>query len=99
MKSYRISTKYIQEALIPAMALDCDFHGDNASATFVTRDGHNVRLEFQNTMNNNGGFCEERLQSYCLEKYGMSFRRYEEMWVDRLGGLDNWWHVVKMVEV
>lgn len=99
MKKYRISARFVGEALIPALALDCDFKGDNKDASFVTSDGVTVKLVFLSTMNNAQDFCEELLEHYCRTKYGMSFRRIEDMWSDRLGRLDDWWHVIKMERI
>lgn len=99
MRKYRISARFVEEALIPAEALDCDFKGDNKDAIFITNDGITVRLVFLSTMNNAKDFCEDRLEYYCRGKYGMSFRQFENRWADRLGRLEDWWHIIKMERV
>lgn len=99
MKRYRISARFVDEALVPARALDCDYHGDNDEAEFVTTDGVVVKLKFICTMNNADDWCRDSLEAYCEINYKRPFDQIEYMWVDKLGRLDDWWHVVKMKRI
>lgn len=91
----KIRCKYAEYVLMPDNALGRAYRDDE----FETEDGVRCRLEFQSTCNNQGGIFDYCLDQDCLKCYGCHFHTVKSIWIGRLGRVDDYWHMVKMVKI
>ena len=66
---------------------------------FETLDGVKCRMEFQMTCNNKNGMFDDSLDMDCLRYYGCHFQTIKSIWIGRLGRLDDYWHLVKLIKL
>lgn len=95
---YRIKVKYAPEVFIPANAIESAYYEDmrRSEVTFLTTDGVEVRPLFVRTSNNRGGRFDAFFDAYCQEHFGMTFEYFRKIWFGRLGGVDDYWHLIKL---
>lgn len=86
-----INCKYTEYLIVPANAISSD--------EVVTADGINCRLVYQSTWNNEKGQYDWALDDACHRYYQCPFSTIREIWFSRLGKLDTYWHLVKMVKL
>lgn len=91
----RINCKYTEYLLVPDNAIGRTYCDDE----FMTDDGVRCRLEFQMTCNNKDGLFDDDLDRDCLRHYGCHFSSIRSIWIGRLGQVDDFWHLVKMVKL
>ena len=106
---YYLNTKFQKRALVPQEVIDrnwlgiwCFSEADHRlkdSATFVTTDGHTVRIKLIACCNNSKGDEFEWLAHVCEKTYGLPFESVQSNWFARLGHLSGYWHLIEMEEV
>lgn len=105
---YRISVKFAPETIVPACAIDSRWLSLRPvteadwelfqNATFVTNDMKRVRLEFVYSFCNKDGEYEDFLERTCQRLYNMPFCQINAIWRSRFLRLDDYWHVVRLIE-
>ena len=90
-----ILCKYNEYILAPANAFRSGIIRDE----FETLDGIRCRSEIDTVWNNENGQYDEELNIVCHKHYGCPFSAIRSLWFGRLGTVDKYWHLVKMVKV
>lgn len=91
----KIDCKFADVLIVPhnavnPSAIDC---------LYETRDGVVCRLAFESGVNNEGGQFDDFMERKCKELYGCGFSSIKSLWLGRLGRLDDYWHLVKMIKI
>lgn len=88
----KIQCKFAEWMLAPSNAIQ-------QAETYETMDGVTCRLKYISTWNNSGGDYDEELEDVCQSKFGCPFSTIRSIWISRLGRVDVYWHLVKMIKV
>lgn len=82
-------------ALMPSQCrAGCDDKG-----IFECLGGERVRVEWHGIYRNEKGESERELESLAQRLYGWSFARLQSTWIARLGKIDGWWDLLRLVKV
>lgn len=88
----KIQCKFAEYMLAPANAIiDAE--------TYETTDGITCRLKYISTWNNSDGSYDGELEDVCQHRFGCTFSTIRSIWISRLGRIDCYWHLVKMIKV
>lgn len=98
---YKIQAKFADLLLCPANAIERSFYGRNPldKVTFKTIDGVECKPEFLFTKNNEDGRFDDRLGFTCEDKWGIPFHTFRSLWYERLGYVEEYWHLIKLKRV
>ena len=88
----KIQSKYNEFVLMPSNAIAPN------SFECETMDGIICRIEYQTTWNNSDGEYDAELEEECQKRYGCSFAAIRSIWMGRIGKIDGFWHLVKMIK-
>ena len=88
----KIQCKFAEYMLAPANAL-------RQADSYETMDGIVCRLEYVATWNNSDGSYDGELEDVCQHRFGCPFSTIRSIWISRLGRVDVYWHLVKMIKV
>lgn len=89
----RIQCKYTEQLFAPANALEEGIRGN-----YLTMDGVECYAEPNSTWNNDDGEYDERFDELCDKLYGCPFSTIRSIWIARLGHVDQFWHLVRLVK-
>ena len=67
--------------------------------TYETTDGITCRLKYISTWNNSDGSYDGELEDVCQHRFGCPFSTIRSIWISRLGRVDVYWHLVKMIKL
>lgn len=100
MVEYRINTKFTTMVFCPSNAIEDAFwqRDENVDPLFRTTDGKLCRPLFIRTTNNSGGRYDEDFDYLCKRHFNASFASVRSLWYARLGELDNYWHLITLIE-
>lgn len=87
----KIKSKFVDFLLIPFNGI---LPGD-----VETTDGVKCHVEYQTTWNNKDGLYDEDLDDVCQRRIGCPFSTVRSIWFSRLGKVDDYWHLIKMIKV
>lgn len=83
------------DALMPSQCrVGCDVNG-----VFECMGGERVRVEWIGVYRNEKGESARELENLAQRLYGWSFARLQSTWIARLGKVDGWWDLLKLVKV
>ena len=91
--TYHIWSKYVDYLLVPANGIEGSF-----SDEYETSDGVLCELKNHTVWNNEGGRYDDELNDICLWRYKCEFSTIRSLWISRLGSVDKYWFLVKMVK-
>lgn len=89
----KINCKYAEYLIAPANAVDSK---DDFAETV---DGVKCHLVYISTMDNSSGWADEILEDWSQRLYGCPFSTIRSLWIGRLNGLSNYWHVIRLDKV
>lgn len=92
---YNILAKYSEHILCPSNAIDRAFYTSN-KGTLLSMDGIRARATFLSTYNNADGRYDNDLEEICQREFGKTFAEVRNLWIFRLGRLDDYWHFIKL---
>lgn len=97
-ETYRLGTKYAEEVLVPAGAIDERWFNrvPNTDARFKTTDGVLVKLNIIAVTRNRNGWRNDVFDKYCRERYGMGFDLYRAIWCERNAVIDDFWYRIAL---
>lgn len=87
----KIKCNYTEYLLVPANGVE---FGD-----VETADGVKCHLEFQATWHNADGRFDDELESVCQKYYNFPFSSIRSIWISRLGRVDDYWHLIKLLKI
>ena len=90
----KIKCKFAEWVLAPANAF-----GPAIAGEYQTEDGRLCQVMVHTVWNNTEGIFDNELDELCQEKFGFPFKTIRSVWISRLDRVDNYWHLVKMVEL
>ena len=87
----KINCKFAEHLLVPANGIE---FGD-----VETVDGVKCHTSFQATWNNRDGFFDDELESVSQKYYNCPFSTIKSIWISRLGRVDDFWNLVKLIKI
>ncbi len=88
-----LNCRYAERVMLPHNAIGAGV------SEYETADGVNVRLKFIGTWNNKDGLFDEELNKICDDAFGVAFDSIKSIWIARLGMVDDYWHLVKLIKL
>lgn len=92
--SHKIKCKYAEYMMAPFNAFPAGM-----GAQYETTDGVLCDLEMCSSWNNDRGDYDDEFDYVCQKNFGCSFSAIRSIWISRLGKVDDYWHLVKLVKV
>lgn len=101
VQSYALNAKFAEYVFLPSNAIEGAFWGRdyNVDPQFVTSDKIVCKPTFISTTNNAEGRYDESFDRICRSHFNMSFSAVRSIWIARLGGVDNYWHLIKLERI
>lgn len=81
------------------LAPDNAFERVRGCTQITTLDGKVCLVEFFASWSNDEGQAERALDATSLAYFGVPFSRIRSVWVNRLGQVGNYWHLIKLKEL
>lgn len=97
-ETFRIYAKFADRIFCPSNAIEEAFWKRDyyVDPLFLTSDEVLCKPTFLRTTNNSEGRYDEEFDSFCRDRFGMSFRAVRSEWFARLGSIDGYWHWIKL---
>ena len=88
----RIQSKFVPKLIAPRNAFD------GFDEEYQTTDGKVCTLDFLSGWKNTDGEMDDDLDCCCQYNLGCSFDVIRSLWIGRLGHVDDFWYLVKLIE-
>lgn len=88
----RLQCKFADNVFAPANAW-----GDGVRGEYETIDGVRCHADPQTAWNNEDGSYDDEFDDLCIRLFGCPFSTIRSIWIARLGHIDSFWHLVRLV--